>query len=199
MSEIVRTLYIRPPFANNWIMDNWVILFVRTGTEEELVVTLRNRLNAKEYFPFFPAKELPYKTKGIFRKVRMPLFPGYLFIKTAIEPQSIAGNLKAVLREDDDFPNDIFRLLHYGKDKNNVVVRESERIFWENLLDADFCIGESKGIIEGDRVRVVSGPLVGREGLIKRIDRHKRKAIIESEMMGSVHRVMVMLEVVGRE
>ena len=57
----------------------------------------------------------------------------------------------------------------------------------------------SEGVIENSKVRVISGPLVGKEGFIKRIDRHKRKAFLEMEMFGRVQKVQVGLEIVAKE
>jgi transcriptional antiterminator NusG len=54
------------------------------------------------------------------------------------------------------------------------------------------------GFCEGDKVRVTSGALVGLESLIKKVNRHKREAIVEMEMMGDVRRVKLMLEVVEK-
>ena len=46
--------------------------------------------------------------------------------------------------------------------------------------------------------RITSGPLVGMESRIKKINRHKREALVEMEVMGAVREVRVMLEVVGK-
>ena len=53
----------------------------------------------------------------------------------------------------------------------------------------------SEGIIEGSRVIVRTGPLQGMEGLIRKIDRHKRKAWLELPMFGGTHTVQVGLEI----
>ena len=39
-------------------------------------------------------------------------------------------------------------------------------------------------------IRITSGTLVGLEGRIKKINRQKRKAIVEKEMMGAVREVV---------
>lgn len=57
----------------------------------------------------------------------------------------------------------------------------------------------SVGIIEGDKIVVTSGPLVGKGGCIKKINRHKHEAIVEMEVMGAVREVRVMLEVVEKK
>ena len=53
----------------------------------------------------------------------------------------------------------------------------------------------SEGIIEPSRIRILSGPLMGMEGQIRKIDRHKRKAWIEVELFGRIQRVEVGLEI----
>ncbi|GHT31223.1 hypothetical protein FACS1894214_2330 [Planctomycetales bacterium] len=174
-------------------MENWVVLFVRTGSENKLLQTLKENLNTDDYLPFLPSKETSFRRKGIVHKFRKPLFPGYIFLQTEKEPSIIADDLKAVLRG----VKGIYSLLHYGSDKTDVAMCESERLYWERLFDSDFCIAGSVGFIEGDKVYVTSGALVGLEGSIKKINRHKREAIIEMEMMGTKREVTLMLEIVG--
>ena len=175
-------------------MKNWVILFARTGLEEKLVHVLKEKLNAEEYLPFVPTKETPYRNKGVVHKVRKPLFPGYVFVQTEIEPSLIAEKLAAALRH----TKDIYTVLHYGDEEKDVVVRENERLYWERLFDANFCVAGSVGFIEGDTIRITSGALVGLEGRIRKINRHKREAIVEMEMMGAKREVVLMLEVVEK-
>jgi transcriptional antiterminator NusG len=109
-----------------------------------------------------------------------------------VESALIADKLKAALKG----IQDIYSLLHYGSNEKDVVMRESERLYWERLFGQDFCIAGSVGFIEGDRIQVTSGALMGLEGQIKRINRHKREAVVEMEMMGAKRDVVLMLEVV---
>ena len=60
-------------------------------------------------------------------------------------------------------------------------------------------IGISKGIIKNGGPVVTSGPLRGREGLIRRIDRHKRTAWIEIPLNGGKRQVTVGLEIYEKE
>lgn len=61
---------------------------------------------------------------------------------------------------------------------------------WERLFDVDFFVTKLVGIIEDYDVKVTSEPLFGKEGWIRKINRHKRETIAGTEVMG------VMLEVV---
>jgi transcriptional antiterminator NusG len=178
-------------------MKNWVILFVRTGLEEKIVRNLKDKLNIDEYLPFLPTVETPRRSKGVIRKERKFLFPGYVFVQTEIEADAIAEKLKLALK-DIACRKDIYAILHYGDDEKDVAMREPERLHWERLFNSDFCITGSFGFIEGDVIRIKSGALVGMESRIKRINRHKREAVVEMEVMGAVREVRVMLEVAVR-
>ena len=57
----------------------------------------------------------------------------------------------------------------------------------------------SIGYIEGDRIIITGGPLVGREGGIKKINRHHRVAQIEIDMFGQKQVVDVALEIVEKK
>ena len=56
----------------------------------------------------------------------------------------------------------------------------------------------STGIIENSQIRILEGPLVGMEGTIRKIDRHKRKAWLEIEMFGRTVEMQVGLEVIAK-
>ncbi|MCC8098207.1 MAG: hypothetical protein LIO44_06625 [Eubacterium sp.] len=56
----------------------------------------------------------------------------------------------------------------------------------------------SVGIIENDRVQVINGSMMGMEGSIRKIDRHKRTARIEVNMFGRTMEVTVGLEIVKK-
>jgi transcriptional antiterminator NusG len=178
-------------------MKNWIILFVRTGSEEKLMDALKENLNAEEFLPFVPSKETTFRNKGVVHIIRKPLFPGYIFLQTELKPDLIADKLKAVLA-DIGKNEQIYSILHYGDDKKDVVVREDERLHWERLFDEDFCVVGSVGFIVGDTIRITSGALMGFESRIKKINRHKREAVVEMHIMGAKREVLLMLEVVEK-
>ena len=115
-------------------MKNWVVLFARTGSEEELVQTLKKKLDAEEYLPFVPTKEMSHRSRSVVYKIRKPLFPGYVFVQTEIEPGLIADKLEVALKG----IKDIYSILHYGDDKKDVVFREGERLYWNVYLEQIF-------------------------------------------------------------
>jgi len=178
-------------------MKNWVILFARTGSEEKLKNMLKENLDSDDFLPFVPVKETPYRNRSVVHKERKPLFPGYIFIQTGIAPDLIADRLSETLKNIER-NEQIYSILHYGEDKKDMVVREEERLYWARLFDENFCITGSVGFIAGDSIRITSGALMGLESRIKRINRHKREAVVEIKMMGAVREVTVMLEIVEK-
>ena len=60
----------------------------------------------------------------------------------------------------------------------------------------DRTVKMSFGVMEGDRVVVTAGPLLGREGWIRSVNRHKNLAFLEIEMFGRTLRTKVGLGVV---
>lgn len=56
----------------------------------------------------------------------------------------------------------------------------------------------SEGVIENDQVHILSGPLMGLEGAIRKIDRHKRKAWLEMEMFGRRQQIEIGLEIIKK-
>jgi transcriptional antiterminator NusG len=140
---------------------------------------------------------MAYRRKGLVSELRKPLFPGYIFIQTGIEPDLVADKLETALKNIGGNKH-IYSILHYGDDKKDVVLREDERIHWERLFGEDFCITGSVGFIVGDTIRITSGALTGFESRIKRIDRRKREAVVEMKIMGAVREVSLMLEIVEK-
>lgn len=75
---------------------------------------------------------------------------------------------------------------------------EDEKEFLLGFCYDEYIVEDSKGFIVGDKVFVTSGPLQGRESVIKKIDRHKRHAEIELMWFGDLKQVSVALEIVSK-
>ena len=51
-------------------------------------------------------------------------------------------------------------------------------------MDGNHTVRMSEGYISGDKITVTRGPLMGFEGDIRKIDRHKRRAYIDVTLFG---------------
>ena len=79
-----------------------------------------------------------------------------------------------------------------------VPLSEKEVRLLRHLIGEQETMEMSEGIIENDRVVILSGPLMGMESTIQKIDRHKRKAWISMEMFGGTQSVEVGLEIIRK-
>ena len=71
--------------------------------------------------------------------------------------------------------------------------------FVKMLCQEEYLIGMSRGIIKDGKPVITSGPLKGRESLIRRIDRHKRTTEIEIPLGEKKMRVTVGLEIYEKQ
>mgnify|MGYP001133197006 CR=1 FL=1 len=172
------------------VTGDWYILFVKTGCEEKVAGVLNEKMDQEKSRAFTPRKKIIFRRKGVDHIYQEILFPGYVFIETektfrelSREVQYLVSSLKVV-----------YRFLHYA-DPRQAALHEEEKKEIMAMCGGDLCLGNSKGIIEGGRIKILSGALVGKEAAIKRIDRHKRQAVIEMMLFGETREIVVALEI----
>lgn len=174
-------------------MGSWFVFFVQTGKEETVCEHFNNMFSNEELISFIPKIELIYKNSKQVRKEFKPMFPSYVFVETERDGRSFASLTAQIVRNS----KYIIKLL--GKDNPDyMAVHEEEKDFLLGFYDDEYIVGESLGFIEGDMIFINSGPLQGKESIIKRIDRHKRRAGIELELLGDIRLVSVALEIVEK-
>ena len=164
----------------------WYVVQVRTGNEKNIL--LQCRANIPESILehccilYFEEKK---RIQGEWTIQQKILFPGYVFMVTD-NSEELYLQLKKVIG--------LTKLIGTGREI--IPISEDEKNFLLSFGDSDQIVKMSKGIIEGSQIKILSGPLMGKEGLIRKIDRHKRKAYLELEMFGRIQQVQVGLEVV---
>nr|WP_305181943.1 antiterminator LoaP [uncultured Schaedlerella sp.] len=166
----------------------WYVIQVRTGTEENI------RLQCQKYMfsdvlndCFIPYFEEKKHIQGKWKIQKRILFPGYVFLD-ADESEQLSRKLKNVLG--------LTKLLGTG---DEVVPLTEEEVRFLMAFGGDEQIVQiSEGIIENSKVIILSGPLTGKEGYIKKIDRHKRKALLEIPLFGRMQRIQVGLEILSK-
>lgn len=137
---------------------------------------------------FIPGRRVMHRVKGEWKPTEEILIPGYVFVRT-VNP----GQLSRELRNVPAFT----RLL--GNDDKFIPLTRNEIAFLNAFTkEGDRTIDMSEGVIEGDKVIVLNGPLMDHEGLIKKVDRHKRVAYLDMEMFGRVKTIKVGLEIVRK-
>ena len=171
---------------------HWYIIFVRVGREHKVVQFLKKTLDIDAFRPFILFQEVIFKTAGVVKRELKPLFPGYVFIESHIIENEFIKKTRNIFYSFED----IIFLLRYSDDE--FALKESEKQVLINLCNDGNCIKLSRGIIFGDKMHITDGPLKGYESKVRSINRHKREANVEIEIMGDTQLVSVALEIVKK-
>ncbi|MCL2815963.1 MAG: antiterminator LoaP [Oscillospiraceae bacterium] len=174
-------------------MDNWYVMFVAAGKEKSVADGIRAYNAEKEITdvsPFVPTKERFFKTTERVKKERFTMYPGYVFAETAMGAYEFAEYVKGIRRG----RAIAMTVLRYG-DSEEMALRREERVALASLMNREWCVEASVGFREHDKVRIISGALMGHEAAIKRVDRYKMRAWVELEMFETKMTVEVGLEV----
>lgn len=175
-------------------MDYWYILFVITGLEKKAAAEINHFYNQDDLFSFVPLLEEYHKyANGKVEKKVKAMFPGYVFVETELGSIDFRKCIRNYLYKS----NTAIKILKYG-DSYEIAVREHEKEGLLALCNQDYRVEASKGIMVGDKVFVTEGALKGHESVIKKIDRHNKKAMIQAEIMGRTVQVKVGLEIVEK-
>ena len=167
------------------MFDNWYVVQVRTGKEEEIVKKCQFYIDHDILIDcFIPITKKKKKYHGTWHIVDDILFKGYIFIITN-QVEQLYTQLKKV--------PDLTKLL--GNDGKEIYpIYPQEAMFLTKFSNKDHVVDISNGIIENDKIIINEGPLIGLEGLITKIDRHKRIAYVDVELLGKLTRVQGGLE-----
>lgn len=167
----------------------WYVMQVRTGTEENIRCqcqrTIDRRILERCFIPYYQQKK---RFQGQWHIQERILFPGYVFlIAENLEP--LMENLKHVIG--------MTRIIGTGETIVPLTDQEVELLIRMGG-DKEQLVRLSQGIIEGDQVHIISGPLQGMEGAIRKIDRHKRIAVLSLDMFGRTVDMKVGLEIIEK-
>lgn len=180
-----------PSEAGRRKSDVWYVARVRIGAEENVRWRCLEQISSdvlKDCYVFrYEEKRHLYGDWIVQEKV---LFPGYVFLV------SDRADVKEIDRE-------LWRIkgiIGLLKMDNRLTILNDEEVnFLLTLGGRRQMVKFSEGIIKQSKVRVYSGPLVGKEKYIKKIDRHKRKAFLEMSFFGEKQKMQVGLEIVEKQ
>ena len=169
--------------------ENWYVVQVMTGNEEK-IRDMCYRLISREILIecFIPKVKRMKKIRGSFHEVEEILFKGYVFM--------ISDTIDDLYQQLKLIP-ELTKVL--GNDGSNILpILKDEAVFLLKFGKEDHIVDMSKGYIIGSKIMIISGPLVGNEGIIRKIDRHKRIAYIEVKLFDQITTVKVGLEIIAK-
>lgn len=134
-------------------------------------------------------RQMPHRAKGEWGYAESVLFPGYAFL-ACDDPERVAD----VLRRS----TGTAELLVAGGAP--LALTDGEASFVSDFGGVDHLVRTSRGRIEDGRLVVESGPLAGREGLVRHLDRHRRAAWLDLSLLhaGADRIVDVLMPADGR-
>lgn len=172
----------------------YYVIQVKTGKEKETMEDILKHQRGDFHLEVFsPCRKTMRKYKGVYKEVTERCFPGYLFVETNDVEQLfkdlywVPGYTKLLGRE--------------GLTYNFVPLNEEESRMIDILYNADS--GRTTPIsdievVEGDQIRILTGPLKGIEGTIVKTNLHKRSVIVGFYLCGQYVEVKVGINIVSK-
>ena len=164
----------------------WYVLWTSTGREENTRQMIKTYADPALYSRcMIPYRLKRHYYKGSSRIVKLILFPSYVFVET--------DNIEEFVNNIKWFPG--FNVVLHTEDMYSPLYKHEELLLLKLVNDHDI-IDISEGFMEGDKVRITSGPLVGQEGSIKKVKPRQGVAILEMNIFNRITEVALGLELI---
>ena len=165
----------------------WYVLQVSACHENEMVNKCREILKDGEEVFTFLAERLERK-KGKWEPKRTITFQKYIFADIT-DPDDFRVRLQKV--------DGMTKMLGVGEDI--VPIKPEEETFLKRIGGEEHIIGLSRGFSEGDKVIVTDGPLQGKEGSIKWMDKRQRTAGIRVKFLNTDTVIKLGIECINKD
>ena len=190
---------------------DWYVIQTRAGAEDEVKEFCDERLDKRGINRIFvPKLELKKKYHGEWQMIKKPMYPGYLFVEvdeaaakeerkddfSKIEGNTTGQTITDLIFFDLKKVPRLTKLIGTGRIALPLEEEDVKRI--RSFIGEGDVAELSLGMIEGDKVQIFEGALKGQEALIKKIDRHKRTAKVETSFMGDIRIIEVGLEIIHK-
>lgn len=165
----------------------WYVIQTLKGQENKTANEIIRDVAEPDEKVFVFENEMEYKVKGEWIKDKNPFFPGYIFVEM---------NEKKAEEFDSRLRRKKRPLKLMGVDGKITPIKPEEEEYLTRLGGKEHIINHSEGFRIDDRVLITSGSFKGWTGEIKKLNRHKRRAIICVPLMGRDVEVSIGLEIV---
>jgi len=145
----------------------WYVIHTQTRKEAEV----ERALQREGLKIFLPMVTKPSRRRDRKVTLRVPLFPGYLFINGRLDSKIFHKVIKT---------HYVFRLLGYGKRPTPIPEAEVEAI--KTIVSGPRPYYPWRFLEKGRKVRVIDGPLAGVEGIILGIRPPPRRLVVAVEL-----------------
>jgi len=126
----------------------------------------------KKIETFLPLIEKWSRRKDRRKRIHLPLFPGYLFVRTSMDAYSHLEILKT---------DSVVRIL--GNDGKPIPIPDEQISTIQALIKNGVAVTPCPYLKEGMRVRVVNGPLIGVEGILLKTQPQKHRLVLSVDLI----------------
>ena len=166
----------------------WFVLKCNPGKSEEIMESCREHISGQVLHDIFTfTYDRMKRYEGNWHTESSPMFPDCIFLETA-DPAALSEQLELYGAS----------IKRQGDGSLLVKVTPEEEAFLKRLGGQEHHLKMSQGYIKNGITHIVTGPLVGMERRIRKIDRHKRLANIEMPMQGMEKPVQAGLEITSK-
>jgi transcriptional antiterminator NusG len=149
---------------------SWYAVWTNSHCEQ----SVSQQLSAKGFAAFLPEMSIWSKRGGAKRLIRVPMFPGYLFVHDAMNKHSYIEILKA---------RGVVRILEDGWTRLTPIP-EHEIAAIQQVVGANVPVFSHDHLSQGDRVEVREGPLAGLNGLFVQDKPTKGRLVLSVDLLG---------------
>ena len=150
--------------------EAWYALWLRSNYEH----AVSQQLSAKGFEPFLPEVHTWSRRLGARRTIRTPMFPGYLFVRAALDKHRYLDLLKV---------QGVVRILEDGWTRLTPVP-DVEIDAIQQIAASGMVVFPCAHLLGGERVRVLDGPLAGVEGQFVYEKPSKGRLVVSVDMLG---------------
>jgi transcription termination/antitermination protein NusG len=147
----------------------WYALWTASHCERLVL----DQLVAKGFELFLPALDVWSRRRGTRRLINSPMFPGYLFLRHAMDKGAYVEIRKT---------RGLVRILGERWDRL-AVVADGEIDAIQRLMGLDLRLFPHPYLREGQRVRITDGPLTGVQGLLVRANPDKGLLVLSITLL----------------
>jgi transcription antitermination factor NusG len=148
---------------------SWHVLWTRSHCEE----LVHDQLAAKGFHPFLPTLQVWSRRRGVRHQIRVPMFPGYLFVNDGLDHQAHVEVRKA---------RGLVGILGGSWDHPALVpAPEVEAI--RSVVEARLPALAHPYLKQGRRVRIVDGPLRDVEGILVQSRADRGLVVLSVELL----------------
>lgn len=152
-------------------MEAWYAVWTRSHCER----LVADQLAAKGFASFLPEiHRRPRRTSPARTLVPTPMFPGYLFVRDAMDKTRYIEMLKV---------RGIVRVLEDGWTRLTPI-DDGDIEAIRKVMEADVTVLPHPYLRHGERVRVVEGPLSGVEGIFVHDRQQKGRLVLSVDLLG---------------